>query len=176
MDALGDYGGTLVFVSHDRYFLDGLATKVLEIGNGTAVAYLGGYEDYLRKKAEREQAAQAATASAQNPPDSKNPVTASSQAPVAASSPAAPPPEPRKKKVNPYRIKQVTDQIEKQEGQIQLHETRIAVLDQMLATEELYRDNQLFRATMDERDQLEKDLGVCMAEWERLNEDLAALR
>ena len=36
MDSLRDYEGTLVFVSHDRYFLDGLATKVLEIGNQTA--------------------------------------------------------------------------------------------------------------------------------------------
>ena len=51
MDSLRDYEGTLVFVSHDRYFLDGLATKVLEVGNQTAITYLGNYEDYLFKKA-----------------------------------------------------------------------------------------------------------------------------
>ena len=56
MDSLRDYEGTLVFVSHDRYFLDGLATKVLEIGNQTATTYLGNYEDYLFKKAEMEKA------------------------------------------------------------------------------------------------------------------------
>ncbi len=57
MDSLREYGGTLVFVSHDRYFLDGLATKVLEVGNGTAIQYLGNYEDYLyKKKAETEAA------------------------------------------------------------------------------------------------------------------------
>jgi ATP-binding cassette subfamily F protein 3 len=38
MDSLRDYEGTLVFVSHDRYFLDGLATKVLEVGNQTAIS------------------------------------------------------------------------------------------------------------------------------------------
>ena len=61
MDSLSEYEGTLVFVSHDRYFLDGLATKVLEIGNQTAITYLGNYEDYLYKKSEQEkaQAAQA---------------------------------------------------------------------------------------------------------------------
>ena len=165
MDALGSYGGTLVFVSHDRYFLDGLATRVLEIGNGTAIAYMGNYEDYLRKKAEREQAEMDAVA-ADVQKGSAATSTPSSKAPV----------EPRKKKVNPYRIKQITDQIEKLEGQIQLHETRIAVLNQLLASEELYRDHQLFRSTMDEHDQLEKDLSVCMSEWERLHVDLDVLQ
>ena len=56
MDSLREYEGTLVFVSHDRYFLDGLATKVLEIGNGNAVAYIGNYEDYLYRKSEEEKA------------------------------------------------------------------------------------------------------------------------
>jgi ATP-binding cassette subfamily F protein 3 len=167
MDALGNYGGTLVFVSHDRYFLDGLATKVLEIGNETATAHPGNYEDYLYKKAELEKAAAAVVEMAA----SRN----SSVETAVSSNTPAPPAEVRKKKVNPYKIKQITDQIEKLEGQIQLHETRIAVLNQMLASEELYRDHQLFRVTMNEHDQLEKDLGVCMSEWERLNSDLEAL-
>jgi ATP-binding cassette subfamily F protein 3 len=47
LDALEDYGGTLVFVSHDRYFVDKLATKVIEVGGGEAPLYPGGYEDFL---------------------------------------------------------------------------------------------------------------------------------
>jgi ATP-binding cassette subfamily F protein 3 len=47
LDALDDYGGTLVFVSHDRYFVDKLATKVIEVGGGEAPLYPGGYEDFL---------------------------------------------------------------------------------------------------------------------------------
>jgi ATP-binding cassette subfamily F protein 3 len=47
LDALEDYGGTLVFVSHDRYFVDNLATKVIEVGGGEAPLYPGGYEDFL---------------------------------------------------------------------------------------------------------------------------------
>jgi ATP-binding cassette subfamily F protein 3 len=53
LDALEDYGGTLVFVSHDRYFVDKLATKVIEVGGGEAPLYPGGYEDFLYWKAQR---------------------------------------------------------------------------------------------------------------------------
>ena len=51
LDALAGYSGTVVFVSHDRYFIDRLATRVLEIENGAVTAYEGNYEDYLRRKA-----------------------------------------------------------------------------------------------------------------------------
>ena len=51
LEALAGYGGTVVFVSHDRYFIDRLATRVLEIENGAVTAYEGNYEDYLRRKA-----------------------------------------------------------------------------------------------------------------------------
>ncbi|MEI6669746.1 MAG: ABC-F family ATP-binding cassette domain-containing protein, partial [Acidobacteriota bacterium] len=46
LDALMDYGGTLIVVSHDRYFIDKLATKVVEIGNGRALLYPGTYEEF----------------------------------------------------------------------------------------------------------------------------------
>jgi ATP-binding cassette subfamily F protein 3 len=54
LDALLDYGGTLVFVSHDRYFVDRLATKVIDVGDGRALPYPGGYEDFLHWKKQRE--------------------------------------------------------------------------------------------------------------------------
>jgi ATP-binding cassette subfamily F protein 3 len=54
LDALSDYGGTLIFVSHDRYFVDRLATKVIEVGGGEAPLYPGGYEDFLYWKKQRE--------------------------------------------------------------------------------------------------------------------------
>jgi ATP-binding cassette subfamily F protein 3 len=50
LDALVDYGGTLVFVSHDRYFVERLATKIIEIGNGTAIAFPGTYREFLYHK------------------------------------------------------------------------------------------------------------------------------
>jgi ATP-binding cassette subfamily F protein 3 len=54
LEALADYSGTLVFVSHDRYFVDRLADKVIEVGGGQAVLYPGGYEDFLYWKKQRE--------------------------------------------------------------------------------------------------------------------------
>ena len=54
LEALADYAGTLVFVSHDRYFVDRLADKVIEVGGGGALVYPGGYEDFLYWKKQRE--------------------------------------------------------------------------------------------------------------------------
>jgi ATP-binding cassette subfamily F protein 3 len=47
LEALEDFGGTLIFVSHDRYFVDRLATKIIEIGGGQALLYPGSYEEFL---------------------------------------------------------------------------------------------------------------------------------
>jgi len=50
LDALDAFSGTVVFVSHDRYFIDRLATRVIEVENGAITTYEGNYEDYLRRK------------------------------------------------------------------------------------------------------------------------------
>ena len=50
LNALMDYTGTVVFVSHDRYFIDKLATRVFEIGDGKVEVYPGNYEDFLWRK------------------------------------------------------------------------------------------------------------------------------
>src|SRR5688500_2606661 len=54
LDALEDYGGTLIFVSHDRYFVEKLATKIIEIGHGEAMVYPGTYAEFLWSKAQKE--------------------------------------------------------------------------------------------------------------------------
>jgi ATP-binding cassette, subfamily F, member 3 len=51
LDALADYGGTLIFVSHDRYFVEKLATKIIDVGEGKATMYPGTYEAFLWSKA-----------------------------------------------------------------------------------------------------------------------------
>jgi ATP-binding cassette subfamily F protein 3 len=160
MDSLREYGGTMMFVSHDRYFLDGLATKVLEVGNGTAITYLGNYEDYLEKKKVEQNAVQE--------PEVRIP---------AASKPSEEPPRDRtRRKVNPYKIQELTGRIAKVESAIQTHETRIAVLARMLSTEELYRDYILFKETMAEHERLQRELDQYMAEWEELQTALKVLQ
>jgi ATP-binding cassette subfamily F protein 3 len=54
LNALEDYGGTLIFVSHDRYFVERLATKIVEVGGGHAIVYPGKYEEFLWSKKNQE--------------------------------------------------------------------------------------------------------------------------
>ncbi|RPJ83746.1 MAG: ABC transporter ATP-binding protein, partial [Acidobacteria bacterium] len=60
LEALEDYGGTLVFVSHDRYFIDKLANRVVDVGGGEGVSYPGTYEEFLWRKEHPELAGPAA--------------------------------------------------------------------------------------------------------------------
>ena len=53
-DALNEYTGTVLFVSHDRYFITRTATRILELDGRTLTEYLGNYDYYLEKKTERE--------------------------------------------------------------------------------------------------------------------------
>ena len=58
IDALVDYGGTPIFVSHDRYFVERLATRIVEIGAGDAQIYPGTYKEFLWHKAHGEREGQ----------------------------------------------------------------------------------------------------------------------
>lgn len=62
LDALKGVDGTVVFVSHDRYFVNGLATRVVEVGDGKLTDYYGDYEYYLAKKEDESAQAPAAPA------------------------------------------------------------------------------------------------------------------
>jgi ATP-binding cassette subfamily F protein 3 len=91
LEALADYGGTLLFVSHDRYFVDRLAEKVIDVGGGQALLYPGGYEDFLYWKKQREAgvAAPLPTSERRPAPTHLNVAVKRAAAPAAAS-PAAP--------------------------------------------------------------------------------------
>ena len=65
LDALEDYGGTLIFVSHDRYFVEKLANRIIEVGHGEAHSYPGRYDEFLYSKA-RASAGQAGASSRTN--------------------------------------------------------------------------------------------------------------
>src|SRR5688572_15127645 len=95
LEALEDFGGTLIFVSHDRYFVDKLATKVIEIGHGTIEIYPGTYEQFLWSKAERARKASEA-------PVAKTPAPAKGPSPKPATSKPAPP-LPAKGSASPAR-------------------------------------------------------------------------
>src|SRR5271155_4485504 len=116
LEALMKYTGTVVFVSHDRYFIDKLATRVFEIGDGKVEIYPGNYEDYLWRK--------------QGKPGS---VAAMPSHAGAASVPLnggrALAAEPKGKRVNPIKRQQMEDRLHKIEEQIARTEAAIALCE-----------------------------------------------
>jgi len=73
LEALQNYKGTLVLVAHDRYILDQLPDEILEVGAGSALRYLGNYEDYLRQKARQQAGAEPGVAPPRRRLDATNP-------------------------------------------------------------------------------------------------------
>jgi ATP-binding cassette subfamily F protein 3 len=116
IDSLENYDGTLLLVSHDRYFLDSLVNKVFEIKNGGVQVYLGTYAEYLEKaeKAWEEEKKQLAQAAAKQEAERK----AAASKPV-AKKPAAP-------KANRKKIEALEKEIQRLEESKAQHEAMMA--------------------------------------------------
>jgi ATP-binding cassette subfamily F protein 3 len=161
LEALSKYVGTVVFVSHDRYFIDKLATRVFEIGNGRVEVYPGNYEDYMWRK-------QGGAAALQQS------VSTSVSVPFPAAAPAngnhaAPAAEAKAKRINPIKRRQLEERIGELEEEIHTLEAAIstceASLQTFVSTEEsarLAHDLQSHRT----------GLKTCLAEWEQLSQAL----
>ncbi|MGA9040052.1 MAG: ABC-F family ATP-binding cassette domain-containing protein [Terriglobales bacterium] len=161
LKALSDYNGTAVFVSHDRYFIDKLATRVFEVGEGKVEIYPGNYEDYLwRKQGGAAQLQQSVTASSASQPTNGN----RQETPPGAS-------DPKSKRLNPIKRKQIEDRVKELEKAISRLETAIegheTALQSFVSSEETERHS---RELNDDRAELQK----CLAEWEELGQALQA--
>jgi ATP-binding cassette, subfamily F, member 3 len=167
LDALMDYTGTVVFVSHDRYFIDKLATRVFEIGDGKVEVYPGNYEDYLWRKqggnvkqneAIRQQLQEEVESARETPPSANQP-TADIATP------------PKAKRLNPIKRKKIEDRIRELEGEISRAETLIArcetSLQDFVSADESQRQSQ-------ELDQQKAAHAAFIKEWEDLSESLQA--
>jgi ATP-binding cassette, subfamily F, member 3 len=162
LNALSVYTGTVVFVSHDRYFIDKLATRVFEIGGGKVEVYPGNYEDFLWRKqggAEKLQAEVATT--------TRTPAPANGNGNGAAHTTAS----GKAKRINPIKRKQMEDRAQKLEEHIASLESTIAAressLQNFVSAEETARVTQ-------ELDQSRSELQERTAEWEKIGEDLEA--
>src|ERR1700678_4255258 len=171
LEALMKYTGTVVFVSHDRYFIDKLATRVFEIGEGKVEVYPGNYEDYLWRKQggsakQNEAIRQQLKSSEPSPPPPSNGNHAPGRdAPAAPATSAG----AKTKRLNPIKRKQVEDRIRELEGQISHAEDAIAncetALQNFVSAEESQRQS----------DQLEEHKvshAAAIAEWEELSQSL----
>ena len=118
LDALVDYGGTLIFVSHDRYFVEKLATKIIDVGDGKATLYPGTYEAFLWSKNQGIAGSTGSTGPAvpkalfQSPVPRERPRAPSLKPPVPSPKPQAPSPKPQapSPKPQPTRTESATRQ------------------------------------------------------------------
>jgi ATP-binding cassette, subfamily F, member 3 len=156
LTAMQEYTGTVVFVSHDRYFIDRLATRVFEIEDGKVTVYPGNYEDYLWRKAGGGQA---------------SPVTGLNGRPSVQPE-AVPAPKPPEKRVNPLKLKKMEEQRKAIEQEVARLEAEIAGYETQLSNfvnaEETQRTAELLEARR-------ADLSARMAEWEKVAESIEAM-
>jgi ATP-binding cassette subfamily F protein 3 len=161
LDSLKDFNGTVVFVSHDRYFLDKLATRIFEIGEGEVRVFPGNYEDYLwRKQGGAEQSPTLDDALIGTPP--AEPVAIS--APEPASQPA--------KRINPMKLKQMQDRARELEGRIAELETAIRRTEDSLANFVSADESSRLSGQLGEQ---RSHLDATMAEWEQVSEQIEAI-
>jgi len=122
LEALAEYTGTVVFVSHDRYFIDKLATRVFEIGGSEVNAFPGNYEDYLWRKQGKE-----IDLTLPGLPDLVAERALSRKAHDTAPLPTAPatPSSVKSKRLNPIRLQQMKDRCREIEEQVARLEAEI---------------------------------------------------
>ena len=178
LEALEDFGGTLIFVSHDRYFVEKLATKIIEIGHGGATVYPGTYREFLWHKehaadlpAAAAQPRRDAPASAKTARSPKNEVAAKPAAKPAA--PAQPSREEKKRADAEARKKQRADEarlarIDALETRIAETETAIRELEQTMAAPGFYEDRAAAQPIVDRHQALMWQVGDLMHQWEEL--------
>jgi ATP-binding cassette subfamily F protein 3 len=170
LDALRDYGGTLIFVSHDRYFVEQLATKVVEVAGGRAPMYPGTYAEFLWRQANPDQAAKPAPPGHQAAkPSSPH---ASGQQPAAPAN-AAVDHEARKREMAERRkreraIKTLRDRIAELEARIADREARVRVLEATMAEPGFYGSHETSKPVLDEHQALMWEVGNLLAQWEML--------
>jgi ATP-binding cassette subfamily F protein 3 len=183
LEALEDFGGTLIFVSHDRYFVDRLATKIIEVGHGGVEVYPGTYEQFLWSRTERERKAAAppppparqspnATAS---PPKTPPPAASASTA-KAAPAPVRPPAASyddkkradaaarRKRRDDEDRARRLADL----ESRIADREREVKALEAQMADPAFYEARDAASTLLSRHQTLMWEVGDLMNQWEAL--------
>jgi ATP-binding cassette subfamily F protein 3 len=195
LDALADYGGTLIFVSHDRYFVERLATKIVEVGGGQAILFPGTYPEFLWRK-EHPEALGARTAERPQPrANAAKPAAPAAAAPntrpAASSRPHAPgpphAPQPARA-ANPAaeheaRKRERAEQT-RRDRELQARRSRLADLETRIADREraigeleaamakpgFYEQRDAAQPVIDRHQALMWEVGELMHQWETLSE------
>ncbi|MFL0584635.1 ABC-F family ATP-binding cassette domain-containing protein [Solibacillus silvestris] len=159
-NALIDYPGTLLFVSHDRYFINRIATKVVELSSTGSFEYLGDYDYYVEKKEELEElAAMKAAAIEKNTTESTAQTKSTSMIDKDA-------------KKRERQIRRAIEDIEKQMGAL---DEKIAVFEEQLCDPAIFSDHEKTLSIQSELNDLKEQHETFEMEWLELNEELEQL-
>ena len=192
-DALALFPGTIVFISHDRYFINRIATSVLHVHHGVLTGYLGTYDDYLSALEERVASTGARAGSGDHgaglrDTGRREPIDTSRQAarqgngsadPARAPAPAARghAPEtrsqPARKRLS-AEVRELRRRLEQVEARVHEMEAKLAEMAAALADPALYADGERARAVVHQRKAAEEQLAWLMREWEEISTALAA--
>lgn len=152
-NALIDFDGTLLFVSHDRYFINRIASKVLEISEEGSTLYLGDYDYYIEKKAEQEELARLA-----------NQETVSKEDTVSVGSN-----DYQAQKENQKELRKLTRRISEIEERLEVIDQReTEINDSMIATNDIGELADLQK----ELETIQEEQMTLMEEWENLSEQI----
>jgi len=174
--ALAEYEGTILFISHDRYFLNRMADNILELGPDGVRHFPGNYDDYVEKKKEWERlaAAEQEQEAGRKPGQSSaspRPAGKGVSAGVSAEEPAkgAEAYEREKQARREERMRQRrAEQLEREIGEL---EQKIAQEEQTLTLPEVFSDHERLRALTEELDQMKRKLQTLYEEWEACMSD-----
>ena len=161
--ALNDYTGTVLYVSHDRYFINQTATRIMDLVNNTFVNYIGNYDYYLEKKEELT----AAYASAPSGAASKAAVSgsASTQSTVSSSKQSW-----QEQKEEQARIRKRQSELKKTEERIAQLEERDSEIDELMTQEEIYTNSVKCQELAKEKAANAEELEHLYEKWEELAE------
>jgi len=172
-DALTDFPGTIIFISHDPIFLTRIATRVVEIEDGKARNFFGDYEYYLWKKAQEMESIKESSEELDGNPHGKGP--APTKAMAAQTQPQAGPSGGARRDLSKTQAR-LEKQITRAESEIAAQEGKIKERDQLLADPALYQDFGKWNGLHQEQEQWKQDLERLTARWESLSAELQEVK
>ena len=166
-DALCRYTGTVLYVSHDRYFINRTATRILDLTGQSFLSYIGNYDYYLEKKEDVEAAAFGAQTQAADTSGLAGPSGSGTQAPDTKGAFA----DWRQQKEEQARIRKRKNDLKKTEDAIHRLETRDGEIDDLLTQEDVYTDTARLVELNNEKQAIAAKLETLYEQWEALAEE-----
>lgn len=161
-NAISNYTGTVLYVSHDRYFINKTATRILDLTNNQLLNYIGNYDYYLEKKEEIEKAYLTPTSSTV-----QKSTVSSSPASQSSSNGAM---DWKQQKEEQARLRKRQNELKKIEQEINALETRNEEIDELLVKEEIFTNVPELMKLNTEKKEIEERLEDLMEQWENLAE------